>query len=98
MRPLTRDEVVAYVGHRLTIAGYSRATLFGGRALKAIHVASRGIPRLINILAHKSLLLVYGEGGQKVEKRHVRAAVADTPASSARWWWFCRPGHSAAAE
>src|SRR5947208_1499480 len=86
LKALTRDEVVAYVGHRLTIAGYSRATLFGGRALMAMHIANRGIPRLINILAHKSLLLVYGEGGHQVERRHVRIAVADTPASSALRW------------
>ena len=39
------------------------------------------MPRLVNILAHKSLLLVYGEGGRQVERRHVRAAVEDTPAA-----------------
>ena len=61
-------------------------------------MASRGIPRLVNILAHKSLLLVYGEGGSQVEKRHVRAAVNDTPASTTPWWWFSRPRQSAAAD
>ncbi|TMH28569.1 MAG: hypothetical protein E6H63_08585 [Betaproteobacteria bacterium] len=95
---LARDEVAAYVAHRLTIAGYSRAPLFAKGALRAIHIASRGVPRLINILAHKSLLLVFGEGGQRVDKRHVRAAVDDTPASSPRSWWFSRPRQSAAAD
>jgi MSHA biogenesis protein MshM len=95
---LGREEVAAYVAHRLTIAGYSRAPLFANGALKAIHIASRGVPRLVNILAHKSLLLVYGEGGHQVEKRHVRAAVDDTPASSSRWWWFSRPRETTAAD
>ena len=95
---LARDEVAAYVAHRLTIAGYSRAPLFAKGALKAIHIASRGIPRLINILAHKSLLLVFGEGGQRVEKRHVRAAVDDTPACATPWWWFSRTRQSTAAD
>ena len=95
---LARDEVAAYVAHRLTIAGYSRAPLFAKGALKAIHIASRGIPRLINILAHKSLLLVFGEGGQRVEKRHVRGAVDDTPACSTPWWWFSRARESTAAD
>jgi MSHA biogenesis protein MshM len=95
---LARDEVAAYVAHRLTIAGYSRAPLFAKGALKAIHIASRGIPRLINILAHKSLLLVFGEGGQRVEKRHVHAAVDDTPACAPPWWWFSRTRESTAAD
>jgi MSHA biogenesis protein MshM len=95
---LARDEVAAYVAHRLTIAGYSRAPLFAKGALKAIHIASRGIPRLINILAHKSLLLVFGEGGQRVEKRHVRGAVDDTPACSTPWWWFSRARESTAVD
>jgi MSHA biogenesis protein MshM len=95
---LARDEVAAYVAHRLTIAGYSRAPLFARGALKAMHIASRGIPRLINILAHKSLLLVFGEGGQRIEKRHVRAAVDDTPACAPPWWWFSRTRESTAAD
>ena len=98
LKALTREELSAYVAHRLTIARCSHTTLFTKGALKAIHVASRGIPRLVNILAHKSLLLVYGEGGNQVEKRHVRAAVDDTPASSQRSWWFSRPRQSAAAD
>jgi MSHA biogenesis protein MshM len=52
-----------------------------------MHLASRGIPRLVNILAHKALLVVYGEGGRRVERGHVRAAVEDTPTASWRWWW-----------
>jgi MSHA biogenesis protein MshM len=44
------------------------------------------VPRLVNILAHKSLLLVFGEGGRNVERRHVRAAVEDTPSASSPWW------------
>jgi len=95
---LARDEVAAYVAHRLTIAGYSRAPLFAKGALRAIHIASRGVPRLINILAHKSLLLVFGEGGQRVDKRHVRAAVDDTPACAPPWWWFSRTRESTAAD
>jgi MSHA biogenesis protein MshM len=95
---LARDEVAAYVAHRLTIAGYSRAPLFAKGALKAIHIASRGVPRLINILAHKSLLLLFGDGGQRVEKRHVRGAVDDTPACASPRWWFSRTRESTAAD
>jgi MSHA biogenesis protein MshM len=84
---LTRAEVSDYVAHRLTIAGYSGSALFTNGALHAIHRASRGVPRLVNILAHKAMLVVYGEGGRQVERRHVRLAVEDTPTAEWRWWW-----------
>ena len=85
---LAEDEVGAYVAHRLAIAGYARETLFSGGAVSALHRGSRGVPRLINIISHKSLLLVFGEGGQRVERRHIEAAVHDTPAAAAgRSWW-----------
>lgn len=88
LKTLARSEVADYVAHRLTIAGYSGSALFSDGALKSIHVASRGVPRLVNILAHKSLLLVYGEGGRRAERSHVRAAAEDTPSANSRGWWW----------
>ena len=88
LKALARGEVADYVAHRLTIAGYSGSALFSNGALDSIHLASRGVPRLINILAHKSLLLVYGEGARQAERRHVRAAAEDTPSARMRWWWW----------
>jgi len=86
LKALTRHEVVDYVAHRLTVAGYSGAALFSDAALKAIHRASRGVPRLVNILAHKSLLLTYGEGARRADGRQVRAAIEDTPSARVPWW------------
>ena len=88
LKALARHEVADYVAHRLTIAGYSGPALFTDAALKAIHLSSRGVPRLVNILAHKSLLLAYGEGARRAERRHVRVAVDDTPAATTPWWWW----------
>ena len=88
LKALGRNEVAAYVAHRLTIAGYSGPALFTDAALKAIHVASRGVPRLVNILAHKSLLLAFGEGLRRTERRHVRIAIDDTPAATMPWYWW----------
>jgi MSHA biogenesis protein MshM len=88
---LGREEIGDYVRHRLQIAGHSGAQLFDRGALAALHRASRGVPRLVNILAHKAMLLVFGEGGQQVARRHVLAAVEDTPAAaSANYWWWPR--------
>lgn len=86
---LARDEVGAYVMHRLAVAGYAGQSLLRTRALGTLHRASRGVPRLVNILMHKAMLLAYGENSATVENRHVRAAVQDTPAATParRWWW-----------
>ena len=88
---MERDEVGSYLSHRLAVAGYGGEPVFRDGAVTVLHRGSRGVPRLVNILAHKSLLLVYGEGGRKVERRHVVAAIGDTPAAApARPNWFPR--------
>ncbi|MEO8716974.1 MAG: AAA family ATPase [Burkholderiales bacterium] len=89
LRGLDRGEIGAYVEHRLSIAGYSGPLLFDAGALRALHRASRGVPRLVNILAHKALLLVFGEGGRCASRRHVHAAAVDTPSAAPvnGWWW-----------
>ncbi|MCE9679783.1 AAA family ATPase [Shewanella sp. AS1] len=78
LRALTQAETYAYLCHRLKIAGYRGLPLFGDNDSKRIAKAARGIPRLINVLCHKSLLLAFGEGAQAVSKRHVNAAIKDT--------------------
>jgi MSHA biogenesis protein MshM len=85
---LERDEVGAYVTHRLVVAGYSGAALLNEGAVSVLHRASRGVPRLINVLMHKAMLLAYGEGVRALRASHVRAAIADTPSAmpERRWW------------
>lgn len=89
--PLTMDDMESYVSHRLSVAGHAGSRMFNRRAIKALYAASRGVPRLVNILAHKALMLTYGEGKQQVNARHVRAATNDTGAARKdawRWAWF----------
>ena len=85
---LEREEVGAYVTHRLVVAGYSGAALINDAAVSVLHRASRGVPRLINVLMHKAMLLAYGEGVRAVRASHVRAAITDTPSAmpERRWW------------
>lgn len=84
---LGREEVGNYLAHRLRVAGYRGDELFAPRAVRSLHRASRGTPRLLNILAHKSLLAVYGEGKHAVLSRHVRQAAADTEGAASPGWW-----------
>ncbi len=78
LRPFTLRETQSYIAHRLSIAGYHGQQLFFPEAVKRLHRGARGVPRLMNVLAHKSLLAAYGEGAHIVGANHVRAAIADT--------------------
>jgi MSHA biogenesis protein MshM len=78
---LSRNEVAYYLGHRLRIAGYMGDRLFDYSAINSLYRASRGIPRLINVLAHKAMLAAFGEGRHHVSVRHVRMAAHDTPSA-----------------
>lgn len=78
LAPLDRASVAQYLRHRLAQAGYNGDELFAPAALNVITRASGGIPRLLNILAHKSLLAAWGRGDRKVGRWHVLQAVRDT--------------------
>jgi|1186.fasta_scaffold38828_2 MSHA biogenesis protein MshM len=81
LSPLSRRELEYYISHRLRVAGYIGDRLFNRSALNAVYKASRGVPRLINIIAHKALLSAYGQGDHYVSAAHVRKAAADTPSA-----------------
>jgi MSHA biogenesis protein MshM len=89
--PLAKDDLDFYLAHRLRVAGVTGGRLFTRGAVQALYVASGGIPRLVNILAHKSLMLTYGEGKKQVVARHVRAAAADTVAARKGLWLYWWP-------
>lgn len=84
---LARSELENYLNHRLRVAGYRGEPLFSARAVRLLYKASTGTPRLVNILAHKALLAVYGEGKQMIKARHVRRAALDTEGARHPGWW-----------
>ena len=51
--------------------------MFSGEAIERVHHASRGIPRLINIVCERTLLIGYVEEEQVINATHVDQAVAD---------------------
>ncbi|HKY03055.1 MAG TPA: AAA family ATPase [Burkholderiales bacterium] len=81
LSPLTREETAHYLTHRLIVAGYSGAGLFTRAATRVIHRASGGVPRLANIIAHKTLMLAFGRGVRSIGWREAVAAADDTPAT-----------------
>lgn len=78
LRSLDLADTRRYVEERLVHAGYRGEPLFDARALRCLAAGSGGIPRLINILAHKALMAAFGAGSRRVQVAHVRRAIADT--------------------
>jgi len=76
---LSSAETEVYLAHRLRVAGHRGGALFPRDVARSIHERACGVPRLVNIIAHKSLLLAYGQGTAHVTPRQVRAAAKDTP-------------------
>ena len=99
LQGLSRDELERYLRHRLGIAGFAGETLFAGGAVAKLHRITGGTPRLINIVAHKALMLAFGEGRQQVLPKHIRDAAADTPEVRRDWlpWAAVLAGVSVAA-
>ena len=73
---LDRHTVGKYINHRLRVAGCDRPDLFTARALAKVHRASRGIPRLVNLLCHKSMMAAYG--ATQIGASYIRLAAKDT--------------------
>ncbi|MCA1768256.1 MAG: AAA family ATPase, partial [Idiomarina sp.] len=72
------DETAAYIAHRMDVAGYKGTPIFEWKLVKRLHQSSRGVPRLVNMLCHKMLLLAYGEGRRQLSLHDLKLAVNDT--------------------
>tara|TARA_R110001583_G_scaffold36_3_gene288 strand:+ start:6112 stop:7047 length:936 start_codon:yes stop_codon:yes gene_type:complete len=78
LRAMNSNEVQQYIQYRLQVAGYKGAALFSEKLCKKITKASKGVPRLVNVLCHKMLMLSYGQGGYQMTKKQLSAAIKDT--------------------
>ncbi len=85
LKGLRRDELERYLRHRVMVAGYAGETLFNRAAVGKMHRVTGGTPRLVNIVAHKALMLAFAEGRQVVGGKHVAEAAADTPEVRRDW-------------
>lgn len=92
LRALSETEIEFYISERLKQAGYRGALLFSAKVCRKITLASRGIPRLINLLCHKVLMLSYGQKHYKISTKLVNKAVKDTEDAyelpKLNFWWF----------
>ena len=83
LRPLSLVETKSYLEHRLRIAGVMRP-VFKDQAIKAIHKASQGIPRLINVISDRSMLGAFSEHRHAVDTKTVFKAVEEVLGHSSK--------------
>ena len=77
LRAFTPTETAQYVEERLRLAGYTGKGIFQKSALRQLHQASDGIPRLVNVLCDGALLLGFGREKESLSAGDVREVAAD---------------------
>ena len=73
---LDREELDHYLAHRLRLAGCEHP-LFEPPAVEALAQSARGLPRLINRIAHYALTAAAVQGARTVTAEHLEHAVAE---------------------
>ncbi|MBI3247641.1 MAG: AAA family ATPase [Deltaproteobacteria bacterium] len=76
--PLNEEETKSYVRHRVRVAADGRELVhFSADALTTVYRISHGIPRLVNILCHRALLIGYTREERRIEREAIRQAAKE---------------------
>jgi general secretion pathway protein A len=99
--PLCEDDTRAYIRHRMEVAG-RKEKVFTDAAMRQVHRASRGIPRLISAICDRALLGAYAQDERRIDAAMVRRAASEvlgraSPARSVRPWQWGAAAVTAAA-
>ena len=76
LRRLNFRETVAYIDHRLALAGQS-TPLFTEAAIETLFEASEGTPRILNILCDTALVYGFSNGAHEVTRDIVEQVIED---------------------
>jgi general secretion pathway protein A len=99
IRRLGPEETAEYVKERLLIAGHETGELFTRAGLRAVHRATKGIPRMVNVLCDNALLGGFSRGSVCITGSMVKEAARElgfdeesmpelaTDEGGGRWWW-----------
>ena len=95
LAPLLKEEIAAYVNHRLSVAGLVRGQLFSKKPLSELYRLTGGIPRLINIICDRALIGTFVQGKDRVDNKTLLTATREVSGKKSYWWF--RRGISPAA-
>ena len=76
LSPLDKDDISNYINHRLHRAGAKRP-IFDTGCAAALFNLTGGVPRLINLVCHQSLVAAYSTGAQTVSPKLVKQAATE---------------------
>ena len=71
LKPLTREEVEAYVTHRLWVARGSTSVTFTPKAFDLVHSFSGGVPRMINLVCDRALMVACEKQSSRIAEEDV---------------------------
>jgi len=74
LEPLNREEVEAYITHRLWVARGETAVTFTADALDLVHTLSEGVPRRINLICDRALMAACRTQTARIDAPLVREA------------------------
>lgn len=77
LHPLAVTDIEHYIQHRLSLAGANGRPWFTKWAMRSIHRASGGIPRLVNNLCDKAMLSAFIRESDEINYWDVRRAIKD---------------------
>jgi type II secretory pathway predicted ATPase ExeA len=77
LEPFAQAETQQYIHTRIKAAGGAAEELFPAETCRSIHVASDGVPRLVNQLCDHVLLLAYVGGRRRIDPALVEEAWQD---------------------
>jgi len=90
LTPLGRMDLEAYVIHRLSVAGETGQVAFEDRALDVVLRASGGVPRLINLICDRALMIGAQSDARVITTQMINASVVSlglhSPSRPRRWW------------
>jgi general secretion pathway protein A len=76
LQPLSKTEIANYVNHRLNKAG-AKQSIFNADCAGVLYRLTEGIPRLINLVCHQSLLAAYSNSRDNVCGTLVESAAGE---------------------
>jgi type II secretory pathway predicted ATPase ExeA len=77
IQPMAPEETIAYILHRLRVAGGAASGVFSEDALWRIANFARGVPRLINLVCNQAMIAAYSSGRLPVDEAVVLEALEE---------------------
>ena len=76
LEPLSRDETLTYIDHRLKVAG-AVGQIFTPKAKRELFRLSQGVPRMINVIADRAMLGAFTQDFREITPELLRQAASE---------------------